>query len=190
MRVGIFLALLVAPPLAAQEAQNGRTLALVEPVTQQRRVAYMVNQDHRTLVMGCSNVGSGDLAIRINLQSWEQPYVTDFAPVQHRFGAADRMRTAEWRANDDDLYYFGTLFGGNRTTAEFLDAFARDSVLYVRFKSSDSETTLTFKYGSNSGTEIRKMLTACRPKRVMAELVKMGSPLAAPNNDPIPALAD
>jgi hypothetical protein len=167
-------------PLALLAADFVGTRYEVEPVTQQHRVMFAVQQDDRTLMMGCGDKGSGELTIAIQPRTFERPIDDIIRGFRERFRQDPDDNRGPWTVRGENIRFDDAKFGSSKAKAAWINRFANDTAYYVRFQTDDGPVSASFEYGGAAKAEIRKMLHACKPKKVLEELGKIGSDLATP----------
>lgn len=167
-------------PLVMIAADYVGTRTEIEPVTQQRRIAFMVEQDDRALVLGCGDEGSGELNIFIKPDIGEYPVNGILPGFRERFGKDADDSRGPWNTFGDDIISFDDAkLGSSAAKARWINRLANDTAYYVRFNTDEGTVTARFEYGPNAKRDIKRMLHLCKPKKVMQELAKMGSDLAS-----------
>lgn len=167
------------------------TGSYVDPVTLKEQVAMLVKQDGRTMAIGCDRKGSGEVSIFVEPRYDEAPSTSILGYNQYRFGKMAKPGSSPWQANGKVLRYDDAKFGASTAKAKFLDAMANDTAFHLRFDTYDGRrVSVSFEYGPEGARELWKMLHQCRPAKVMAQLEKMGSILAAPEAPQVPGASE
>lgn len=155
------------------------TRTYIEPVTQQRSVVFAIEEDSRSLKVGCDKKGSGEVSITIQPSPTEQPSERLFSPTLYRFDGQEKPTSNQWYISGEQLVFDDARLRGIQRKASFLDMMAKSEALYIRFNSYDYQISAVFHLGRRVIPELRKMLVACAPPKVMQELTRMQSPLAS-----------
>ena len=156
------------------------TQSYVEPVTQKEQVVFVIRDDGRALNIGCNSKGSGQMAMFIEPAIGETPEDRLLSPVRQRFGKQPESSSAFWKAGDETLDHDEGKMGASKRKAIFLNDLATNTEFHIRFNSYRGPVSASFVYDNRAAFELQRMLHACAPKKVIQELEKMGSILAAP----------
>lgn len=153
-----------------------------DPITMEAQTAFAVqNEDGDVLMLACRPAKHEiDLVVlpKRYLPPSDTPFM--FLPrADSRFGLEIKPDKDSWYLDKQAIYYVGHNYLNQiPATAGFIDRLAHNHEFNIRWSSyQDDVHTIQFAYTLDL-PGLRSFLGLCGPRRVIAELQRMGSPAA------------
>ena len=152
------------------------SIMATDPVTMEKQAAFATVENGNTIMLRC-RPARAEMYVMVSPDGFHGSSSRN-PKADSRFGKQPAPELNSWYFQDENLFYGPTIISPIEKMARFLDHLARDDEFNLRYQVSDHETrNMTIRYTLDQA-ELRSFIGKCGPKKVIAKLREMGSPVA------------